>query len=163
VATDHLTGRQHSAAYCTATCAKPSRSPTASLPYLHAQCLMVAPTAGPTASAACSPLNCPPPQPPQPPQIYAVCQSNGRIAYKRAGGSRLITHNEHWKSQIRHALYTGERFQRCVGRMMLLMGSVMWQNGCNFRHALYTGERFQRCASGVSWAGQGSQCLSMAW
>ncbi|PRW33778.1 Winged helix-turn-helix DNA-binding domain [Chlorella sorokiniana] len=45
-------------------------------------------------------------------EIYAVCQSNGRIAYKRAGGSRLITHNEHWKSQIRHALYTGERFQR---------------------------------------------------
>lgn len=53
-------------------------------------------------------LPCPPPAL----QIYAVCQLHGRIAYKRAGGSRLITHNEHWKSQIRHALYTGERFQR---------------------------------------------------
>jgi hypothetical protein len=41
-----------------------------------------------------------------------VCQTNGRIAYKRAGGSRLITANDHWKSQIRHALYTGGRFQR---------------------------------------------------
>lgn len=49
-------------------------------------------------------------------QIYAVCQSNGRIAYKRAGGSRLITANDHWKSQIRHALYTGDRFQRCAPR-----------------------------------------------
>ena len=50
-----------------------------------------------------------------PPQIYEVCASNGRIAYKRAGGSRLITANDHWKSQIRHALYTGDRFQRWVG------------------------------------------------
>lgn len=50
--------------------------------------------------------------PPPPLQIYGVCQSNGRIAYKRAGGSRLITSNDHWKSQMRHALYTGDRFQR---------------------------------------------------
>ncbi|KAK2078102.1 hypothetical protein QBZ16_003970 [Prototheca wickerhamii] len=47
-------------------------------------------------------------------QIYQLCHSRGRIAYKRSGGSRLITHNEHWKSQIRHALYTNPRFQRCA-------------------------------------------------
>lgn len=47
--------------------------------------------------------------------IYEVCRNDGRIAYKRAGGSRLITSNDHWKSQIRHALYTGERFQRVPG------------------------------------------------
>ncbi len=33
--------------------------------------------------------------------IYASCKANGRIVYKRSGGSRLITDNEHWKSQIR--------------------------------------------------------------
>ncbi|GAB4823566.1 hypothetical protein N2152v2_010612 [Parachlorella kessleri] len=48
-------------------------------------------------------------------EVYEVCQRNGRIAYKRAGGSRLITSNEHWKSQIRHALYTSDRFQRVPG------------------------------------------------
>lgn len=42
-----------------------------------------------------------------------MCKAAGRIAYKRTGGSRLITANDHWKSQIRHALYTGDRFQRC--------------------------------------------------
>jgi hypothetical protein len=46
------------------------------------------------------------------PQIYAACERSGRIAYKRSGGSRLITHNDHWKSQIRHALYTSDRFVR---------------------------------------------------
>ena len=45
-------------------------------------------------------------------QIYQACEREGRIAYKRSGGSRLITHNEHWKSQIRHALYTCDRFVR---------------------------------------------------
>jgi len=45
-------------------------------------------------------------------QIYQACQERGRIAYKRTGGSRLITHNDHWKSQIRHALYTSGRFER---------------------------------------------------
>jgi len=45
-------------------------------------------------------------------QVYQACQLRGRIAYKKAGGSRLITHNDHWKSQIRHALYTCDRFQR---------------------------------------------------
>lgn len=45
-------------------------------------------------------------------QIYLACQARGRIAYRRSGGSRLITHNEHWKSQIRHALYTSSRFER---------------------------------------------------
>ncbi|KAL3152622.1 hypothetical protein ABBQ32_001639 [Trebouxia sp. C0010 RCD-2024] len=43
-------------------------------------------------------------------EIYKACQLHGRIAYKRSGGSRLITHNDHWKSQIRHALYTCDRF-----------------------------------------------------
>ncbi len=45
-------------------------------------------------------------------QIYRACEERGRIAYKRSGGSRLITHNDHWKSQIRHALYTCNRFKR---------------------------------------------------
>lgn len=45
-------------------------------------------------------------------EIYRACEARGRIAYKRSGGSRLITHNEHWKSQIRHALYTCPRFVR---------------------------------------------------
>lgn len=45
-------------------------------------------------------------------QIYAACAANGRIAYKRTAGSRSITDNDHWKSQIRHALYTGDRFAR---------------------------------------------------
>ncbi len=49
-----------------------------------------------------------------PPQIYRACEVRGRIAYKRSGGSRFITHNDHWKSQIRHALYTGDRFVRCA-------------------------------------------------
>lgn len=48
-------------------------------------------------------------------EVYDVCQQNGRIAYKRAGGSRLITSNDHWKSQIRHALYTSDRFERVSG------------------------------------------------
>ena len=47
-------------------------------------------------------------------QIYRACEIRGRIAYKRSGGSRLITQNDHWKSQIRHALYTSERFVRCA-------------------------------------------------
>lgn len=45
-------------------------------------------------------------------QIYEVCEEHGRIAYRRADGSRLITSNDHWKSQVRHALYTGGRFER---------------------------------------------------
>ena len=45
-------------------------------------------------------------------QIYQACEREGRIAYKRSGGSRLITQNDHWKSQIRHALYTCDRFIR---------------------------------------------------
>ncbi|KAL0019097.1 hypothetical protein WJX77_003369 [Trebouxia sp. C0004] len=47
-------------------------------------------------------------------EIYRACQLRGRIAYKRSGGSRLITHNDHWKSQIRHALYTCDRFARAA-------------------------------------------------
>ena len=46
--------------------------------------------------------------------IYKYCQQNGRILYKKRGSSRLITDNEHWKSQIRHALYTSGRFVRSV-------------------------------------------------
>ncbi|KAK9856806.1 hypothetical protein WJX84_009213 [Apatococcus fuscideae] len=33
-------------------------------------------------------------------EIYRACEARGRIAYKRSGGSRLITQNDHWKSQI---------------------------------------------------------------
>lgn len=44
--------------------------------------------------------------------IYSICQRAGRIASKHGTGSRLITANEHWKSQIRHALYTSSRFKR---------------------------------------------------
>lgn len=57
-------------------------------------------------------FNPPPFSRPSPLQIYEVCERNGRIAYRRAGGSRLITSNDHWKSQVRHALYTGDRFRR---------------------------------------------------
>lgn len=45
-------------------------------------------------------------------QIYATCKEKGRIASKHGGGCRLLTANEHWKSQIRHALYTSPRFKR---------------------------------------------------
>jgi len=45
-------------------------------------------------------------------EIYATCEREGRIAYKHGKGSRLLTANEHWKSQIRHALYTSPRFKR---------------------------------------------------
>jgi len=48
-------------------------------------------------------------------QIYTTCEQKGRIAYKHGKGSRLITANEHWKSQIRHALYTSPRFSRIQG------------------------------------------------
>jgi len=36
------------------------------------------------------------------------------LLFSRADGkgSRLLTANEHWKSQIRHALYTSPRFKR---------------------------------------------------
>ena len=43
-------------------------------------------------------------------QIYTTCEEKGRIAYKHGKGSRLIIANEHWKSQIRHALYTSPRW-----------------------------------------------------
>jgi len=45
-------------------------------------------------------------------QIYVTCVEHGRVKHKRGGGSRLLTSNEHWKSQVRHALYTSPRFQR---------------------------------------------------
>jgi len=45
-------------------------------------------------------------------EIYSTCEREGRIAYKHGKGSRLLTANEHWKSQIRHALYTSPRFKR---------------------------------------------------
>jgi hypothetical protein len=57
-------------------------------------------------------------------QIYRACEQRGRIAYKRSGGSRFITHNDHWKSQIRHALYTGDRFVRCA-RSLAYRGSSL--------------------------------------
>jgi len=60
-------------------------------------------------------------------QIYEVCDRNGRIAYRRADGSRLITTNDHWKSQVRHALYTGGRFERVPGN------GEFWQLSQPFR------------------------------
>ena len=59
-------------------------------------------------------------------QIYEACKERGRIAYKRSGGSRLITHNEHWKSQIRHALYTSDRFVRCSAECETSAGLHAW-------------------------------------
>lgn len=61
-------------------------------------------------------------------QVYQACQLKGRIAYKRAGGSRLITNNDHWKSQIRHALYTSDRFQRVAE------GADMWMVSPQYCH-----------------------------
>jgi hypothetical protein len=49
-------------------------------------------------------------------QIYQACEKNGRILFHRTGGFRVIVNNEHWKSQIRHTLYTSGRFVRCSGR-----------------------------------------------
>eukprot|EP00884_Botryococcus_braunii_P001913 jgi/Botrbrau1/11722/Bobra.0195s0049.1 len=45
-------------------------------------------------------------------QMYSTVRECGRIAYKRADGSRLLTDNDHWKAQIRHTLYTGRKFER---------------------------------------------------
>jgi len=53
-------------------------------------------------------------------QIYQFSEANGRIAYKRSEGSRLITSNNHWKSQIRHALYT------TTGRFFRVNGGDCW-------------------------------------
>eukprot|EP00201_Polytomella_parva_P004610 CAMPEP_0175083824 /NCGR_PEP_ID=MMETSP0052_2-20121109/27634_1 /TAXON_ID=51329 ORGANISM="Polytomella parva, Strain SAG 63-3" /NCGR_SAMPLE_ID=MMETSP0052_2 /ASSEMBLY_ACC=CAM_ASM_000194 /LENGTH=385 /DNA_ID=CAMNT_0016355391 /DNA_START=28 /DNA_END=1182 /DNA_ORIENTATION=- len=46
-------------------------------------------------------------------QVYAVCQDIGYVVDCRKGGWRLIINSKHWKSQIRHTLYTSFRFQRC--------------------------------------------------
>ncbi len=45
-------------------------------------------------------------------QIYQACEKDGRILFRRTGGFRVIVNNEHWKSQIRHTLYTSGRFVR---------------------------------------------------
>ena len=45
-------------------------------------------------------------------EIYSICEKHGRIAHKHNRKSRLITSNVHWKSQVRHALYTSKRFTR---------------------------------------------------
>jgi hypothetical protein len=45
-------------------------------------------------------------------QVYAAARDCGRIAYKRAEGSRVLTDNDHWKAQIRHTLYTTKYFER---------------------------------------------------
>lgn len=43
-----------------------------------------------------------------------MCKADGRIVCKRTGDVRLITDNTHWKSQVRHTLYTGnDKFRRC--------------------------------------------------
>lgn len=47
-------------------------------------------------------------------EIYRFCEMRGVIAYKRTQGWRYITDKQHWKSQIRHALYTSGRFSRCT-------------------------------------------------
>lgn len=62
-------------------------------------------------------------------QIYDVCERHGRIAYRRADGSRLITANDHWKSQVRHALYTGGRFQRVSSN------ADFWQLAASYSNA----------------------------
>ena len=65
-------------------------------------------------------------------QIYRACEIRGRIAYKRSGGSRLITQNDHWKSQIRHALYTSERFVRCAFEVAAChLSSLPWADVWN--------------------------------
>ena len=68
-------------------------------------------------------------------QIYRACEQRGRIAYKRSGGSRLITHNDHWKAQIRHALYTGERFVRyaVIPRLPVVQGAA-WPTLLPIKH-----------------------------
>ena len=45
-------------------------------------------------------------------EIYETCEKHGRIAHKHNRKSRVITSNGHWKSQVRHALYTSKRFTR---------------------------------------------------
>jgi len=45
-------------------------------------------------------------------EIYDACEKHGRIAHKHNRKSRVITSNGHWKSQVRHALYTSKRFTR---------------------------------------------------
>ena len=49
-------------------------------------------------------------------EIYAFCEIHGRIIYKKTGGSRWIAENQHYKSQIRHALYTSGKFARCANQ-----------------------------------------------
>jgi hypothetical protein len=66
-------------------------------------------------------------------QIYYACEERGRIAYKRSGGSRLITHNDHWKSQIRHALYTSDRFERCADVQTLATAATLLRP-CSMAH-----------------------------
>ncbi len=46
------------------------------------------------------------------PQVYAACSTIGRIVCRKTGGCRWITDNEHWKSQVRHTLYTSGRYCR---------------------------------------------------
>ena len=75
-------------------------------------------------------------------QIYQACEREGRIAYKRSGGSRLITQNDHWKSQIRHALYTCDRFIRYLPhsqqtRPCPVLGGLSTTNIC-VQHAVST-------------------------
>lgn len=45
-------------------------------------------------------------------EVYAACKTMGRIVCRKTGGWRWIGDNEHWKSQVRHTLYTSDRFAR---------------------------------------------------
>lgn len=62
-------------------------------------------------------------------QIYSFCEKEGRIAYRRSTGSRLITSNDHWKSQVRHTLYTTGRFERCKDE------TEFWVVAGSYQHA----------------------------
>ena len=57
----------------------------------------------PAAVAVVVPVACPPPPTDACPLLSPSADGKG---------SRLLTANEHWKSQIRHALYTSPRFKR---------------------------------------------------
>lgn len=89
-------------------------------------------------------------------QIYEACKERGRIAYKRSGGSRLITHNEHWKSQIRHALYTSDRFVRCGAECKISAGLLAWAFWAGLRTCSFLVQEESRAARWsmcVLWAG----------
>ncbi|KAK9797807.1 hypothetical protein WJX73_009571 [Symbiochloris irregularis] len=86
-------------------------------------------------------------------EIYRACELRGRIAYKRSGGSRLITHNDHWKSQIRHALYTCDRFIRVAE------GADAWMVSRKYAH---TGPQTTKVLVRADGVGGGEQSVDTA-